>query len=459
MAGRGLIAGAEMALRAAGIKDERQRSEMLNQFTAMQMQQQMFKMQEEMRKAADEQKRQQAVGSIIGRYNPESMQPKDLITDLMGAEAQYGGDYTGLAKALIPSETGEWKPKTMEEAIALKTAGQVPKETPEQKLERDKALATFKANLTQTTPGQQEGFATREEAYDDALKSAQLSGMNLSENDIIISNVKGRYSAKITPKISTRIPPFSALSGMPPGWVLNRRTGEPEYRGGGEPPEGSLPEVGLGFAADKSALTQLTAQKEKVLAYEQNAIQNAKQVYQLSGQLNPSRIPELNRIYLQGKTRIEGDPIASNYLLALRTFVNEYARVTSTVTGGGVTSDQARKDIEDVLPAKSTPQQMQALLRQAALEMKHRKYGYDVQQHGLMSKWETQPSPYPKLPTEKDIYSIFSSETPNVVPPSMKETNVPSPEMQLTPGKYYRDANGISKKFLGYDEAGKKKWQ
>jgi len=54
----------------------------------------------------------------------------------MGAEAQYGGDYTGLAKALIPSETGEWKPKTMEEAIApKKQQGKCPKETPEQKLE------------------------------------------------------------------------------------------------------------------------------------------------------------------------------------------------------------------------------------------------------------------------------------------------------------------------------------
>jgi len=50
----------------------------------------------------------------------------------------------------------------------------VPKGNTRAKIRSDKALATFKANLTQTTPGQQEGFATREEAYDRALKSASV---------------------------------------------------------------------------------------------------------------------------------------------------------------------------------------------------------------------------------------------------------------------------------------------
>jgi len=74
MAGRGLIAGAEMALRAAGNQGrEDSVPRCLTSSPLCRLQQQMFKMQEEMRKAADEQKRQQAVGSIIGRYNPESI--------------------------------------------------------------------------------------------------------------------------------------------------------------------------------------------------------------------------------------------------------------------------------------------------------------------------------------------------------------------------------------------------
>lgn len=184
------------------------------------------------------------------------------------------------------------------------------------------------------------------------------------------------------------------------------------------------------FKAGESTARMLQFRRDNILAFEQNALQNAKQVYQLVDKLDPAQIPVLNQAILAGKTKIEGDPVASSYMLAWRTFVNEYARVATTVTGGGVTSDTARKEMESVLSSAKNAAMMQAGLRQAAMEMAHRKYGYDVmleENYSRLSGGKAAPFKS-KLPTEKDIYNVFRSHTPYVVP---SESEVKAKEQSL----------------------------
>jgi hypothetical protein len=139
-------------------------------------------------------------------------------------------------------------------------------------------------------------------------------------------------------------------------------------------------------------------------------------VYALSKQIDVSRIPILNSAVLSYKTGVAANPTESNYMLAWRTYINEYARVSTTATGGGVTSDEARREIEASIPKSNTPEMIQANMRQSVLEMKHREYGFDKQSQSIYDRWGGRAGFEAKLPTEKDIYDIFDSPTPQVTP-------------------------------------------
>lgn len=169
------------------------------------------------------------------------------------------------------------------------------------------------------------------------------------------------------------------------------------------------------FRGDATEISQAQGMRGKILSFEQAAVQNAKQLYQLAEKIDPAKIPELNRAILAGKSRIAGDDVASAYLLAWRTFVNEYARVSTTASGGGITTDTARREMEEAIRNIANKDQMQAMLRQAVMEMRHREYGYDVQLKQVYDRWGGRAGFEPHLPTEEDVYRIFQSETPYVV--------------------------------------------
>ena len=109
----------------------------------------------------------------------------------------------------------------------------------------------------------------------------------------------------------------------------------------------------------------------------------------------------------------------------MATIVNEYARIATSVSGGGVTSDTARKEIETLLRASYTPEQTQAVLRQLVLEMEHRRYGFEKNLHDVMINWGESPSFAPKLPTAEDIEAIFKTETPMVGPAGVRKEKTP----------------------------------
>jgi hypothetical protein len=156
--------------------------------------------------------------------------------------------------------------------------------------------------------------------------------------------------------------------------------------------------------------------KGNILSFEQTAIQNAKQLYNLSDKISVTQIPALNKLFLSGETQVAGDPNASAYLLAWRTFANEYARISTTASGGGITTDTARKEMEDAIRKANTPDQMKSVLRQAVLEMKHREYGFDTQLKNIYDRWGGRKGFTAELPTEEDVYQLFATPTPYVVP-------------------------------------------
>jgi hypothetical protein len=130
------------------------------------------------------------------------------------------------------------------------------------------------------------------------------------------------------------------------------------------------------FKALSAELKNLDTRKGQVLSFANTAESNLKIVEELSGTVDRTGIPVVNRWLLAGKKSLAGDPDVAKLNAAVTTAINEYAKVTSSATGGGVTSDQARKEIQDILELAQTPEQVQSVVDILKREMNNRREGF-----------------------------------------------------------------------------------
>ena len=126
-------------------------------------------------------------------------------------------------------------------------------------------------------------------------------------------------------------------------------------------------------------LARLKAQQGTIMPFARTAEYNLDLAEKLSGTVSRTGAPVVNTWLLKGKRSIAGDPNVAAFDAAVRTSINEYAKVTSSATGGGVTSDQARKDVENMLNAAQTPAQVKKVIETLKTEMENRKTGYEEQ--------------------------------------------------------------------------------
>ncbi len=150
--------------------------------------------------------------------------------------------------------------------------------------------------------------------------------------------------------------------------------------------------------ANQSSYAQLQKQADNIGAFETTATMNADVAMSMANKVNRTGVPVLNRWLNAGRRSITGDADLIGFDTAVRTFVNEYARITTSVTGGGVTSDTARKEVEDLLKAAHTPEQFMSSLNVAKQDMRNRVQSY-IDQFGVIdARMEKQVNP----PTLKD---------------------------------------------------------
>lgn len=143
-------------------------------------------------------------------------------------------------------------------------------------------------------------------------------------------------------------------------------------------PSGSLAMRRVTYAGSKAELTKLLSQRGPLMAFAATADKNLKVAESLSERVDRSGSPVLNRWFLAGR-RATGDPDVAAFDTAVRVAINEFAKVTSSATGGGVTSDTARKEVETMLNAAQTPKQFKAVVNTLRQEMDNRKQGYEEQ--------------------------------------------------------------------------------
>ncbi len=130
--------------------------------------------------------------------------------------------------------------------------------------------------------------------------------------------------------------------------------------------------------SSQSELTKLMSQRGPIIAFSTTAHLNLKIAKELSEKRDDSGVPVANRWINAGKMSVQGDPDVAAFNAAIRIAINEVAKVTSSVTGGGVTSDAARKDIESVLNMAQTKEQVRKVLDDVLeKDMANRIVGYE----------------------------------------------------------------------------------
>jgi hypothetical protein len=129
--------------------------------------------------------------------------------------------------------------------------------------------------------------------------------------------------------------------------------------------------------ASQSELSQLMAQRGKLTAFASTARENLKAAIELSKKVDAQGIPVINRWILAGRKKIEGDPDVTQFDIFTNRAVAEIARLTSSATGGGVSTDSARREADELLQTAFNPGQFEAAAGALDKEVDFRLDGFE----------------------------------------------------------------------------------
>src|ERR1017187_8666694 len=137
------------------------------------------------------------------------------------------------------------------------------------------------------------------------------------------------------------------------------------------------------FNSSKSAMAALQKQSALVDAYEKTAGMNldlANSFVNGPGKtLDETGSPLLNRALLHFQQHITGDPATQQFVNALTTSRDEYARVISAATGAQGITDAGRTEAQNLFPDSISPQQLGPAILTAKQEMENRSQGQHAQ--------------------------------------------------------------------------------
>lgn len=143
------------------------------------------------------------------------------------------------------------------------------------------------------------------------------------------------------------------------------------------------------FGAGTTALNALERQRNLALSFEKTANKNADLALGISNRVDRTGSPVVNRLLLKVRGQYAGDPDVAALEAAVKTFANEYAKVTTGQTGGAAVSDSARQEIDRLINAAQTPGQFEAVIRLMQSEMRNRAQGYEEQYNQLLGNMPT----------------------------------------------------------------------
>ena len=136
-----------------------------------------------------------------------------------------------------------------------------------------------------------------------------------------------------------------------------------------------------------SGYRQLEAQGQKVSAFEKTAKMNADKALEFAGKVDNTGVPIFNRWINAGKTAGTDDPDLAAFNTYVNGFRNEYARIVTTATGGGVTTDTARAEFDKIINTAQAPEAFKAAVNAAKQEMDNRLQGFEDSRQEVRAKF------------------------------------------------------------------------
>lgn len=153
-----------------------------------------------------------------------------------------------------------------------------------------------------------------------------------------------------------------------------------------------------GRAADVAALKKLEGNSANILSFERTALRNGALALRLSARNDNGGVPIFNSWVNVGR-RATGDPNISSFDAAVETFANEYAKVTTSATGGGVTSDSAREHARSLINTAQSPEQFISVIQTLAEDMRNRRRGLQSQRQEILNRISGPKSAQPSNPS------------------------------------------------------------
>jgi hypothetical protein len=136
--------------------------------------------------------------------------------------------------------------------------------------------------------------------------------------------------------------------------------------------------------ANQGALNQLQRTRQAVQSFETNAMLNADLALKLAPKgAGPLHSPVFNKWIQLGRKGIQGDPSVTQYEIALGTFLDEYAKITSGATGAAGSTDASRREAYDRLNKYASKGTLAAAIGTMKTEMHNRVIGMDQEESRL----------------------------------------------------------------------------
>jgi len=136
-----------------------------------------------------------------------------------------------------------------------------------------------------------------------------------------------------------------------------------------------------------SGYRQLEAQGQKISAFEKTAKLNADKALEFADKVDNTNVPIFNRWLNAGKAAGTNDPDLAAFNTYVNGFRNEYARIVTTATGGGVTTDTARGEFDKIINTAQTPDAFKAAMAAAKQEMDNRLQGFEDSRQEVRAKF------------------------------------------------------------------------
>lgn len=131
--------------------------------------------------------------------------------------------------------------------------------------------------------------------------------------------------------------------------------------------------------ASQNELSALLRQRGLIMAFASTADQNLDAALELSKKVDRQGVPVINRWILAGRQSIQGDKDVTDFNIFNNRAVTEIARLTSSATGGGVSTDSARREAAQLLETAFTPEQYESAVKTLKQEVTFRRKGYEDQ--------------------------------------------------------------------------------